>query len=437
MSDQLKEFESPALHVKMANLPDCRVAMDIAVFPAAVARAYQHALKAVNKDISIPGFRKGHIPQGMLEKRFAKDIWNSWNKTVVNESLNEAFKITGYHPHRTEAIFDLQLLSLDRAKGASLRLQFEHAPIMPPITLDGLHLHKLPFPTVNDMQVDMTLQTLRIQKSSLQQATEERPAREGDVLLLHIELHRDDMSNQLLENRLWEATPERMPDWIYRTVIGMKVGEKAEVQCESDGLIIVAVQEGSSLPMAEITVREIREGKLVPLDEALSKQFGCPDVAALREGAFRELDRLQSQHILDDLISQVEHYLTTTYTFDVPRSMFEKAVESIVNRKRAEKASTGMTPDEEAALRQQIEELMKASLRRYFITERIVRDHKLTVSHGEVIYETMREEMMGLKRADEDEQKRAGRIYSHLLQRKAMEKLASMAEANTEPLASS
>ena len=57
--------------VTITKKPHCEIKFDIKVNPRPVAAAYQKALKNINKEVNIPGFRKGKAPEKLISEKYS------------------------------------------------------------------------------------------------------------------------------------------------------------------------------------------------------------------------------------------------------------------------------------------------------------------------------------------------------------------------------
>ena len=56
-----------------------------------VADFYNDTLKKYVKQVQIPGFRKGHVPANVLERKFGDSIKQEAAAELIDQSLNEIF----------------------------------------------------------------------------------------------------------------------------------------------------------------------------------------------------------------------------------------------------------------------------------------------------------------------------------------------------------
>src|SRR5512134_416427 len=76
--------------VTIENAGSCRKLMRVEVDAAAVSDQYKAVTAEFQKMARIPGFRPGHAPRSLIEKRFAKEIQDEVQRKTLPESYRQA-----------------------------------------------------------------------------------------------------------------------------------------------------------------------------------------------------------------------------------------------------------------------------------------------------------------------------------------------------------
>ena len=63
-----------------------------------VNAAINTAVKGFQKDLSLPGFRKGKVPASVVEKRFGEDVYARATQDEINGLLQKTLKESGLTP---------------------------------------------------------------------------------------------------------------------------------------------------------------------------------------------------------------------------------------------------------------------------------------------------------------------------------------------------
>ena len=67
-----------------------RTSLEIEVPGEEVAKAWKEVTRAYTKRAAIPGFRKGHAPESVVQKRFADEIRGDVLEHVLPDALSAA-----------------------------------------------------------------------------------------------------------------------------------------------------------------------------------------------------------------------------------------------------------------------------------------------------------------------------------------------------------
>jgi trigger factor len=90
LSSAQTQFQNENMTVDLKRDPGCLIRLDISLSPLATQAAYQKALKTVNKEVSIPGFRKGKAPQTLILKNYSQHVDREWRELLLNTAFGEA-----------------------------------------------------------------------------------------------------------------------------------------------------------------------------------------------------------------------------------------------------------------------------------------------------------------------------------------------------------
>src|SRR5690606_5222522 len=69
-----QEFSQSDIRVSLRTFSGCRKEAEVVVGKELLAEAHREAVKAVRKEVSLPGFRKGKAPDAVVLKKFPTQI---------------------------------------------------------------------------------------------------------------------------------------------------------------------------------------------------------------------------------------------------------------------------------------------------------------------------------------------------------------------------
>ena len=104
MSTSNQEVSNDNIKVVVTKTPGCRVTFDITVAPTGTQSAYTKAVRSVNKEVSLPGFRKGKAPEKLVIQHYGKHVDREWRNMVLNYAFEQAIELTKLSPLHQEAV---------------------------------------------------------------------------------------------------------------------------------------------------------------------------------------------------------------------------------------------------------------------------------------------------------------------------------------------
>lgn len=386
------------MNVTVENVAACRKKVNIEIPADEVAREWKGAIAEVRKFAPIPGFRIGHAPIQVLEKRFSKEIRDEVQRKLIPQSYREAIakeklKVLGA-PHVGEVKLD---------HGQPLRFDFtvDVAPEFALPTYKGLKVKKKKV-EVKDEDIDSALNLLAEQQASFDEI-KDRTLNLGDYAVVSytgvcegkpiVEIAPS--ARPLSENNqfwLLMGKDSFLPGFC-DPLVGAKIGEKKQVLVDFPKDFRVT-ELASKKATYFVEVHGIREKKLPKLDDTFAVSYKAKDLAELkgrvRDNMTREREHQSEHGVRDQIVSQ----LLKATTFDLPESVVNAETQNTMLDIIRENQGRGMSED---ALRGKSKEIFdfaqqsaRDKVRASFILSRIAIEEKVEVKEDEVLAEITR-----------------------------------------------
>jgi trigger factor len=244
-----------AMGTQVEELPDNRVRLTVEVPLADLQHAVEHATSDLAQSVKVPGFRKGKVPTAVLEARIGRErIFNEAVETHIGGWFLNAAAHNRIRPIAApEYDYDVPESDDDAFSfTATVSVQPKPEPA------DWTKL-EVPYvePEVPQEVVDQELEELR---SSVAELTpvDDRPARTGDVAVIDA----FDESGDGQRDLVVELGTGRLLEELERALIGSSPGETKELELE---------QPDGSNAKATVTLKELKEKVLSPLDDELAR----------------------------------------------------------------------------------------------------------------------------------------------------------------------
>ena len=323
---QPKEFANDLIRCTVQQKPNCIVEFLITASTSLVEKARHASIKLVNKNVTVPGFRKGKAPESLISSTFSNELEKSTKENLARQAYLECQALTSLPNLDPKESFSYQVESLS-PKEARLSLSFETNPIVPVVNPSDCVLTPVTRPEVNPSKIEETIRQALFFHAKWDTITG-RPVQEGDFIILDAKTVEDSGASTLLfKGTRFEVTDKSMAHWMKEAVLGKNVGETTEG-------ISVADEDASEEEKAlfkpskvEMTIQAIEQATLPELTEDLLSKMGATSEEDLKDKIEKQLNEQADDHVSENLRDQVIDFLIKNYSFDLPKSFVRKELE--------------------------------------------------------------------------------------------------------------
>lgn len=302
------------------TLSPTRVRLEIEVPYADLDKYVQAAYKTVATKVSIPGFRKGHIPAAMIDQRVGRG-------TVLDEAIMNALPDFYGQVAMEKELGVIGRPSVDIKEFVDKeKLVFTaEVDIRPEIKLPDFSKITV---TVDDLKVDDAdvneqMDSLRARFGTLH--TVERAAAKGDFVTIDLVATVDgkEIDGGTANDISYEVGSDRMIPGLDDALIGLSAGESKVFSSTLFG------DEGDQPGEVSVTVKAVKERELPALDDAFAKLASEFDtLAELRADFVTRIERMKKleqgaqarDRLMEKLLAEVE--------IPVPENIIEAEVKA-------------------------------------------------------------------------------------------------------------
>jgi trigger factor len=413
------------------------VHLDVAVSPAGVQAAHSKAIKTVNKEISIPGFRKGKAPESLVVQQFGKYVKQEWHQILINTAFNEFLEKTKLYPLTTtqKSIKRAEVKNADMNNGAQLVLEYEGKPEVPAIDLSHLVLKGVKREAITADDVNDTIHQIQLHHAEWTPVTD-RPVQEGDFVDLTIDALESPPRN-ICTQMHFEVAPGKMATWMRNLIIGHNAHDTVEGTSEKEA--------GQEIPdfiptQCRIVINNIKTAVLPPLDNELAKKVGLNNIDDLPSRVEADLNRKADAEVKEQLRAQAEDIILKNYPFEIPRSLIEKQHKEVMDQKVREMSKNEESPEKMVEtvkkLESEINEELERAYRLFFISRKLADENQIQVYENEVMNEMMRQLRLppgqGIIDLSMNPEDAKSKLYVNVLSQKVLDFLVSKASIKEE-----
>lgn len=293
------------LTTEFTSLEKSAVKLTVTVAKKDVQESYNGIVSKYVKNAQIPGFRKGHVPANVLERKYGDAIKADALSELIDKSLNEVFeKETENRPLPYQQPVMEQFPEFDTSKDLVYTVTFDVFPKVSVKDFKGIEIME-PQVTVGDKELEDELKAIQERNAVVMDKKADEKAEKDNIVTV-------DYSEENGESRNGFVFTVGASDDVYKIsddVIGMKKDETKEVSKDSKKI--------------KITVKAIKTRQLPALDDDLAQDVSekfktLADLKAdisrnLEVAKNRKLAELKSQSLLEQLVEK--------NPFDIPASM--------------------------------------------------------------------------------------------------------------------
>lgn len=382
------------VETNVVELAQDRVRLTVDVPSADIKHAVEHAGADLAERTKVPGFRAGKVPLPILVRKLGKErIYTEAVDTHIGGWLRAAVASRRLRPV-SEPKFEYELP--DSAESDwSFSAEFDLQPLPKLADWSKLEVGKAEA-VIPEGLVEHELDVLR---SSVAQLipVEGRPVHEGDTLLVDFASEPGEESrDQVIELGAGKLTPE-----LEQGLIGAEAGESRE--------ILFSLTDGSSSTVT-VTVKEIMEKELPPLDDELARaasEFQTLDElrsdveGRLQEQVDAERDIAFREAAVDALVEASNAEVHPVLVEERARLLLANLVRSLERRGMNLDLYLQLTGQEAGQLVEQVRVEARSSIARELVLEAGADKMKIEISDNEI--EELVREQSGATGEDADE----------------------------------
>jgi trigger factor len=385
----VQEQEAVPYQIKIEDAGPATKKVSVEVPQEVIASKLEEQFKQLRREAALPGFRPGHAPRKLIEKRFHSDVRDQVKRTLISESYQQAISKNSLsvigEPHFDSAE------TIELPETGSLNYSFE-VEVQPDIDLPplvGLSVKK-PKVQVKEEHVDQAMLNLRQQQGVLV-PVEDRGVESGDYLVADVHLKVDGAVVSHQHDAEVIAKPGRFAgvqiDDLDVKLQGQKPGEKREFTVTGPEAHPNEQIRGKQVNV-EIDLKDIKKLELAELDAAFLEGLGFANESELREALREQMLQRVDYDIQQSMRDQINNYLLQNVFIDLPSKLSDRQADRVLQRRRIEMLMRGL-PEDQAdaridALRDGIKDEAVRDLKLFFILQKIAGDFNVEVDEAEL-----------------------------------------------------
>ncbi|MBA2290858.1 MAG: trigger factor [Gemmatimonadales bacterium] len=269
-----------------------------------LAAAERKALREYTRQARIPGFRKGHVPEPVIRRRFEQEI----RRHVIEDALRESWEtIVKESDLKPTADPQVSNLSFEQGQPLVFDMTVEVRPSIALATTGGFTLSRTVAP-VSQEAIQDRIDRLREQKASWTPVEGSRP-KPGQMVTVAVTTVGDEAPEPSKPYSMVIGKGQAIPD-LEDLVMGLMPGETAEGDVRFPDDHPDEARRGEARRVS-VALHEVKEQVLPPYDDAFAREVGEFESAEaltevisadLAEEAVRTADQGVREQLIDHLV---------------------------------------------------------------------------------------------------------------------------------------
>ena len=355
------------MNITRENIDELNAVLKVDIAKEDYSGKVEKVLKDYRKNANIPGFRKGHVPMGMVKKQYGKAVLVDEVNKLLQDALNkylteEKLDVLGNPLPKEQDNFDWDAENYSFEFELGLSPKFE-------VSLENekpITHYKI---VAGDEMIDNQVKTIQKQYGKL---VSKDVAEEGDQLTGTFKNEAEGIDAHT--TLPLEKVKNKEPFLGAKTGDTIKVSTKGLFEDDHQLMDFLKVEHDKAHGLdveVEFTVEEVNTQELADLDQELfDKLFGKGEVTSvtelkdkIKEDAAKQFEQQSDQQLLND----VTEMLIETTKFDLPKEFLQKWIQTAGEKE--------LSPEE---AREEYEKSEKG-LRFQLIEGKLIQEHNLEV----------------------------------------------------------
>ncbi len=384
------------LNKEFTKLEKSAVKLTVTVEKSDVQETYKTILDKYVKNAQIPGFRKGHVPASVLERKFSDALKQDALSEIIDKSLNEVFENEKENrplPYAQPVMEQLPELNLD--SDLSYTVTFDVFPKVEVKDFSGITI-KEPQVEITDKDIERELTAIQERNAVVMDKKDSESVAKDDIVTINyseLDENDEEIEGSKREGFVFTVGTGENIYKIDDEIIGMKKNETKQItktysKDEKDADLAGKTKKIS------VTVTSLKIRNLPKLDDELAQDVNekFKTLEDLKNDIKRSLETAKSRKITELKNNSLLSQLVEKNPFEIPVSMLQAELDGRwrmmaqqfqTTPEQLEKMVTASGQSKETMLEQwtgDSEKMLKSRI----IVDSLIREKNITVTPEEI-----------------------------------------------------
>ncbi|PIQ96723.1 MAG: trigger factor [Nitrospinae bacterium CG11_big_fil_rev_8_21_14_0_20_56_8] len=343
------------MQVEVEELNPQKKKLHITIPEEVVSQKVNDAYKILNRQISMPGFRPGKIPQHILEQQVPIQSFSNLFQDLMQDYYEQALRETGLEPVSQPEIDHSQLTDVRKNAPFKFSVVLDVRKRIELKNYKGLKFKKKEI-VITDEQLERALERFTMMHGHTEPWEDDHPAEMGDIAVLDFDGFQGDEPLENGSSRDYEVRlgENKMIPGFEEQLVGHKVGEEFEArvvlpQQWNQKLRRVSMpvpgKEGEApddLATFKVRLKDLQKRVPVPLDDYLAKKEGCGSVDDLRRKLKADMQNFALQQEELRIKEEIFNQLVKEHDLEPPESLVDRELKFMIEGMKFQIEESGM-----------------------------------------------------------------------------------------------
>ena len=330
--------------------------INITIPEEVVTKRVNEAYKVLNRQVKIPGFRPGKIPQKVLEKQVPMQSLGDMFQELMQEYYEEALLKSGLKPTGQPEIDHAGMQSVKRDEPLKFAVILDIKPELKVKDYKGLKFKKKEA-AVKDEEVEETLVKVLSRQGSLEEMPADYAVQDGDILTLDFDgtMGGEELENGSAKDFELRVGEKKMLPGFEDQLMGHTQDEDFEIKVvlptnwnqklrRVSFPVPGAPEEKQEDDRAtfKVKIKKIRKLHLPELTDEIAQREGFDTVAELRRGIKIDLQNHKDQEEEVKIKEDIFNILVKDAETPPPDSLIERELKFMIEGMKYQIAQSGM-----------------------------------------------------------------------------------------------
>lgn len=341
----------------------------------------KQAIKKISKEVSLPGFRKGKVPEEVIRKNYSKALEGETKEELTQLAFKAARTLDSTPIMQTEGSVGAKVLHYGPEK-----IEFQYFittnPENPDLTpIESVQIQAKQLKPVTDKEVQKEIKNLLRLFATWNDITD-RAVQDGDFVRINgYDLSVAGEPKIFNESRLDVSKEGLSTTWLYEALIGMEIGQSKTAETYPNADENDEFKKNFSKKEVRLELTKIEQPNVPELNDEFVQKLGLKTVQELETEMKKRLENEATNNHLQVLKDSLIDEILKKVAIEVPSLLVDRELASRMRRylssTQGKKEYEALSKDEQEMKKGEIRTKSEEAIRLYFIIQAIIRKYQI------------------------------------------------------------